>query len=60
VVRLLIDTSKANIDLKDNSSWTPLSWAARGGHKAVARLLVDTSKADIDLKDNEYSCTPLS
>jgi ankyrin repeat protein len=60
VVRLLVDTGKADIDSKSNSGRTPLSLAAQRGHEAVVRLLVDTGKADIDSKDTEYGQTPLS
>jgi ankyrin repeat protein len=48
-----------NLDSKDFISWTPLSWAAGGGHEAVVKLLLEMGKADIDLKD-KYSRTPLS
>jgi ankyrin repeat protein len=60
VVRLLVDTGKADIDSKNSEhGQTPLSWAALRGHEAVVRLLVDTGKADIDSKDNSGR-TPLS
>ncbi|KAH8588258.1 ankyrin repeat protein, partial [Bisporella sp. PMI_857] len=49
VVRLLLDTSKANIDLQDNKyGQTPLLWAAENGHEAVVRLLLGTGKVDVD------------
>jgi hypothetical protein len=61
VVRLLLDTGKADIDSKDKDyGRTPLSWAAEGGHEAVVRLLLDTGKVDIDSKDKDYGQTPLS
>ncbi|KAH6650003.1 hypothetical protein F5144DRAFT_30163 [Chaetomium tenue] len=52
----------SEIDAKDNSRHTPLSWAVREGHKAVVRLLLDTGKVDVDNKDNRgvghHCCGP--
>ncbi|KAH8598548.1 ankyrin repeat-containing domain protein, partial [Bisporella sp. PMI_857] len=43
VVKLLLDTSKVDIDSQDyKNSQTPLSWAAENGHEAVVKLLLDT------------------
>jgi ankyrin repeat protein len=39
VVKLLLATGKVNADSKDNFGQTPLSQAARKGHKAVVKLL---------------------
>ncbi|KPA38507.1 nacht and ankyrin containing protein, partial [Fusarium langsethiae] len=41
-----------DIDVRDGSGRTPLSWAAEEGHEDVARLLLGTDKADVDAKDN--------
>jgi Ankyrin repeats (3 copies) len=38
-VKLLLETGKVDVDLKDKYGWTPLSWAAREGHNAVVKLL---------------------
>ena len=54
-----VKQSEVDINSKDKVSWTPLSWAARRGHKAMIKLLLATGKADVDSKDN-YSWTPLS
>ena len=47
-----VDTSKADVDSKDNYGRTPLLNAAANGHEAVVKLLVATGKADVDSKDN--------
>jgi ankyrin repeat protein len=39
VVKLLLETGKADVDLKDKDRQTPLSRAAQNGHEAVAMLL---------------------
>ncbi len=43
VVKLLLETGKVDIDAKDKSGRTPLSWAAEKGHVAVVKLLSPTS-----------------
>ena len=45
-------------DLKGTSNQTPLSWAARNGHEAVAKALLDKG-ADLESED-EIGWTPLS
>jgi ankyrin repeat protein len=50
VVRLLVDTGKADINSKNNNGWTPLMWAAGRGREAVVKLLADTGEADINSK----------
>jgi ankyrin repeat protein len=37
VVKQLLATGKVNIDLRDQSGRTPLSWAAGNGHEAVVK-----------------------
>ncbi|KAB5583091.1 Het-eN [Coniochaeta sp. 2T2.1] len=66
VVKLLLDTGKAEINSKDidiNASdedgRTPLSWAAEKGHEAIVKLLLDTRKVDVDASDKDGR-TPLS
>jgi len=60
VVRLLVETGKAEVDTKDSRrGQTPLSWAAENGHLEVVRLLVATGKSEVDSKDNS-GWTPLS
>jgi ankyrin repeat protein len=39
VVKLLLETGKVDVNLKDSSRRTPLSWAAENGHEAVVKLL---------------------
>ncbi|RYP81792.1 hypothetical protein DL769_001832 [Monosporascus sp. CRB-8-3] len=60
VVKLLLETGKVDMDLKDDiSGRTPLSWAAAGGHEAVVKLLLEPGKVDMDSKDGSGR-TPLS
>ena len=40
MVKLLLETGKADIKWKDVDNWTPLSWAIEGGHEAVVELLL--------------------
>ncbi|KAH8728934.1 ankyrin repeat-containing domain protein [Phaeosphaeriaceae sp. PMI808] len=60
VVKLLVDTSKVDVDSKDNDGRTPLSLAAESGYEAVVKLLVNTGKVDVSSKDSNYGQTPLS
>ncbi|GMG13698.1 unnamed protein product [Aspergillus oryzae] len=57
IVTLLLENN-ADIDSRDESGQTPLSWAAENGHEAVVRLLLENN-ADIDSRD-ENGQTPLS
>jgi ankyrin repeat protein len=59
VVQLLVQTGKVDVDSKDESGKTPLSWAAEEGNKDVVQLLVETDKVDVDSKDKDER-TPLS
>ncbi|OBT39451.1 hypothetical protein VE00_11019 [Pseudogymnoascus sp. WSF 3629] len=58
VLKLLLNTGKANADSKDKDGRTALSWAAGNGHEAIVRLLLDTGKVDADSKDKD-GWTPL-
>ena len=40
MVKLLLETGKADIKWKDKNNRTPLSWAIEGGHEAVVELLL--------------------
>jgi ankyrin repeat domain-containing protein 50 len=59
VVKLLLETDKANPDVKDGDGRTPLSWAAEKGHEAVVKLFLETDKVNPDSKDANGQ-TPLS
>jgi ankyrin repeat protein len=60
MVKLLLETGKANADSTDFAGRTPLWWAAVGGHEAVVKLLLETGKANADSKDSYDGRTPLS
>ena len=40
MVKLLLETGKADVEWKDKNDWTPLSYATEGGHEAVVKLLL--------------------
>jgi ankyrin repeat protein len=45
--------------MEDDAVWTPLSWADREGHTAIAKLLLGTGKVDVGIKDH-FGKTALS
>jgi ankyrin repeat protein len=49
VVKLLLETVKANPNLKDEIGWTPLSFAVERGSVAIVQLLI-AGGAKIDHK----------
>jgi hypothetical protein len=50
---------KYEIDQRDLSGRTPLSWAAENRQEVIVKLLLNTAKVDVDSKDNNDQ-TPLS
>jgi hypothetical protein len=58
VVKLLLETGKVDIDIKDKDNRTPLLWAALGGHRDVVKQLLGTRQVEIDIKDKDGR-TPL-
>lgn len=55
--RRLIENGLANVNEQGYRGWTPLHYAAMGGHKAVAVLLIEKG-ADVNGRDTRRS-TPL-
>ncbi|CAG8890062.1 unnamed protein product [Penicillium egyptiacum] len=51
VVKLLLDTGKADASAKDKLGRTPLWLAAEKCYAPIVKLLLDTGKADINAKD---------
>jgi hypothetical protein len=51
VIKLLLDTGKAEVDSKDLRYRTPLSWPAENGHEGVVQLLLE-HKANIEQKNS--------
>ena len=47
------------VELRDESGRTPLSWAAEYGHESVVRLLIERDSVDINSKDG-FGQAPLS
>ena len=56
-MRILLDVGKANVNAKNNYSYTPFHWAASRGHIEAATLLIERG-AEIN-PINEYNETPL-
>ena len=48
-----------DLNVKDGSDRTPLSWAVEQGHEAVVKLLLEKG-AELESEDKEYGRTPLS
>ena len=48
-----------NMDLRDESDRTPLSWAAEYGHENIVRMLIAQNNVDINSSDSKYGKTPL-
>ena len=57
-MKLLLEKG-AELETKDNSGRTPLSYAAEKGHEAVVKLLLEKG-AELETKDTSYGQTPLS
>jgi ankyrin repeat protein/serine/threonine protein kinase len=58
VIRLLLESGKVDVNIKNHNSQTPLSSAAENGHGTVVRLLLESGKVDVNIEDND-SRTPL-
>jgi ankyrin repeat protein len=57
-VRMFLLNENTDMEIRDHFDRTPLSWAARNGHKTIVQLLLDRG-ADAQAKDI-YNITPLS
>ncbi|KAI3871162.1 hypothetical protein MKW98_015062 [Papaver atlanticum] len=57
VLKYLIKEIKLDVNVKDNSGVTPLSWAAIEGHYAAVEYLLEMG-ANPEMPDNS-NCTPL-
>ena len=56
-MRILLDVGKANVNAKTNLSYTPLHYAASGGHIEAATLLIERGAEINPINDNNR--TPL-
>lgn len=52
IVKHLLDGG-ASVDAVDSEHWSPLHFAAEGGHEAVVRLLVEEGKANKEAEDRK-------
>lgn len=48
IIRILLDTREIDVDSKDVSGRTPLSYAACYGRQAVIKILLDTREIGVD------------
>ena len=48
IVKLLLDTGKVDVNVKNSAGWTPFSLAVQDGHEAVIKLLLSTGKVITD------------
>lgn len=48
IIRILLDTREIDVDSKDVSGRTPLSFAACYGRQAVIKILLDTREVGVD------------
>lgn len=55
----LVKNHGFDVNLRDKSGRTPLSWAIRNKHTDIVRVLLEVDGVDVDLQDGE-SRTPLS
>ena len=46
---MLISEFKADVNVHNNSGYTPLHWAASRGHLDVVRVLISEFKADVNV-----------
>ena len=60
VVKLLINHGDVDIDSEDIWGWTPLAWAAKGGHKAVVKLLAGCQIVGLDTVRDRERCSSLN
>jgi ankyrin repeat protein len=58
VVQALLETSKVDLNTKDRTGQTPLSWTSAGGHERVAQTLLATGKVDPGAKDHGGKLPP--
>ena len=56
-MRILLDVGKANVNAKNNYSYTPFHWAASRGHIEAATLLIERGAEINPINDNNE--TPL-
>jgi ankyrin repeat protein len=59
VVKLLLETGKADVNSKDYNGQMLLLWAAEKGHDTVVKLLLEKG-AQVETEDKRYDRTPLS
>ena len=59
MVKLLLETGKADINTSDEEGDTPLIIAVRQNHHILVKTLLDTNKVDVNSKNHE-SHTPLA
>jgi len=59
VVKLLLEQGNVDVNSKDSSGRTPLSFAAEWGNETVVKLLLEQGNVDVNSEDSSGR-TPLS
>lgn len=54
IVKMLKDTGKVEVDVRDNDNATPLSYATWAHKDGVIKMLLDTGKVNINVKDDRW------
>ena len=49
-MKTLIENNSASINATDNKGWTPLHYAASGGHTEAAKALTSHPQCDVTIK----------
>ena len=58
IVRCLVENRNCDVNVRDNTGYTPLHYAAHKGHMDIVRCLVENRNCDVNVRD-DTGYTPL-